>query len=71
MDKIPLPRGTQGKAKKKLELSQFQSVDKDFAFVVDKSVKAADLMATAKIADRDHITDVRIFDVYEGDNQGA
>ncbi len=68
LDKIPLPRGTQGKAKKKLELSQFQSVDKDFAFVVDKSVKAADLMATAKIADRDHITDVRIFDVYEGDN---
>jgi len=68
LDKIPLPRGTQGKAKKKLELSQFQPVDKDFAFVVDKTVKASDLMAAVRVADRDYITEVRIFDVYEGDN---
>ncbi len=66
LDNIPLPRQTVGKAKKKLELSPFQPVDKDLAFVVDKNVTAAAIIAAAKNADRNHITDVRIFDIYEG-----
>ena len=68
LDNIPEPRATADKARKKLELSSFQPVDKDLAFVVDKKVKAADIIAAAKNADREHITDVRIFDVYEGEN---
>lgn len=68
LDNIPLPRGGAGKSKKKLELSPFQSVDKDLAFVVGKNVPAASLIAAAKNADREHITDVRVFDVYEGAN---
>ena len=68
LDNIPLPRGGADKARKKLDLSPFQPVDKDMAFVVDKTVKAADVIATAKTADRVHISDVRIFDVYEGEN---
>ncbi len=68
LDNIPLPRGAAGKSKKKLELSPFQSVDKDLAFVVDKNVPAANIVAAAKNADKEHITDVRVFDVYEGDN---
>lgn len=68
MDNIPLPRDAQSKAKKKLELSQFQPVDKDLAFVVDKKVKAIDVITAAKTADRNTIIDVRIFDLYEGEN---
>ncbi len=68
LDSIPLPRATQGKAKKKLELSQFQPVDKDMAFIVDKTVKADDIIAAAKNADKRYISDVRVFDVYEGEN---
>lgn len=68
LDNIPLPRGSAGKSKKKLELSPFQSVDKDLAFVVNKNVPAANLIAAAKNADKEHITDVRVFDVYEGAN---
>lgn len=68
LDNIPLPRGGAGKSKKKLELSPFQSVDKDLAFVVSKTVPAASLIAAAKNADKEHITDVRVFDVYEGAN---
>jgi len=68
LNNIPLPRASQGKSRKKLELSAFQPVDKDLAFVVDKSVSAAMIMAAARNADRQHITDVRIFDVYEGEN---
>lgn len=68
LDNIPLPRNTQGKARKKLELSALQAVDKDLAFVVDKKVKATDVITAAKTADRNTITDVRLFDIYEGDN---
>ncbi len=68
LSNIPLPRSTSGKARKKLELSAFQPVDKDLAFIVDKSVSAANIVAAARNADRDYISEVRIFDVYEGEN---
>lgn len=68
LDNIPLPRVSHDKARKKLELSPFQPVDKDLAFVVDKNVPAVNIIAAAKNADRKHITDVRVFDVYEGEN---
>ena len=68
MDNIPLPRGGTDKARKKLELSLFQPLDKDMAFVVDKDVRAIDVIMAAKNADKSHITDVRVFDVYEGEN---
>lgn len=68
LDNIPLPRGNAGKSKKKLELSAFQAVDKDLAFVVNKDVPAAHIIAAARNADKEHITDVRVFDVYEGAN---
>ena len=68
LDNIPLPRSAGGKSKKKLELSPFQSVDKDLAFVINKNVPAANVIAAAKNADKEHITDVRVFDVYEGTN---
>ena len=65
---IPEPRQAQDKAKKKIALSSLQPVDKDMAFVMDKKVLATDVLAAARTADREFITDVRIFDVYEGDN---
>ncbi len=68
LDNIPLPREAKSKAKKKMELSQFQAVDKDLAFVADKNVAAIHIATAAKNADRDNIAEVRIFDVYEGDN---
>ena len=68
INNIPLPRQAHGKARKKLELSAFQPIDKDLAFVVNKDVSAAAIIAAAKNADREHITDVRIFDIYEGEN---
>ena len=68
LENIPLPREGKSKAKKKLELSSLQAVEKDLAFVVNKSVSAINIYTAAKTADRDNISDVRIFDVYEGDN---
>jgi phenylalanyl-tRNA synthetase beta chain len=68
LDNIPLPRGGSGKSKKKLELSSLQAVDKDLAFVVNKDVPAINIISAAKNADKEHIVDVRIFDVFEGGN---
>lgn len=68
LDNIPLPRKSQDKARKKIDLSPLQPVDKDLAFVVNKDVSAAAILSAAKNADRQHIVDVRVFDIYEGDN---
>lgn len=68
IDNIPLPRDGKSKAKKKLELSQLQAVDKDLAFVADKSVSANSIVVAAKNADRENIAEVRVFDIYEGEN---
>lgn len=66
LDNIPEPRAVIGKHKKKLELLPLQAVDKDLAFVVDKDTAAGNVLAAAKSADKENITDVRVFDIYEG-----
>lgn len=68
LDNIPAPRANTDKSRKKLELSQLQPLDKDLAFVLEKSVKATDVIAAAKNVDREHITEVRVFDIFEGGN---
>jgi phenylalanyl-tRNA synthetase beta chain len=49
-----------------LELSPFQPVERDFAFVVDRAIHAADILRAAQSVDRRLITNVTVFDVYEG-----
>jgi phenylalanyl-tRNA synthetase beta chain len=41
-------------------------VERDFAFVVERNVKAADVVRAAVGVDRKLITSVSVFDVYEG-----
>jgi phenylalanyl-tRNA synthetase beta chain len=66
LEKIPEPKIKPTRAKPALELSPFQPVSRDFAFVVDRAVKAADIVRAAQSVDRKLITDVTVFDVYEG-----
>ncbi|HZT27808.1 MAG TPA: phenylalanine--tRNA ligase subunit beta, partial [Pseudolabrys sp.] len=66
LDKIPEPKMRATRAKPRLELSPFQPVERDFAFVVATSVKAGDLVRAAQNAEKALITDVTVFDVYEG-----
>ncbi|MEA2989108.1 MAG: phenylalanyl-tRNA synthetase beta chain [Alphaproteobacteria bacterium] len=67
LEKIPEPKAKPTRAKPVLELSPFQPVERDFAFVVDRAVKAADIVRTAQAVDRKLITGVTVFDVYEGE----
>src|SRR4051812_634114 len=66
LEKIPEPKAKPTRAKPVLELSAFQPVERDFAFVVDRAVKAADIVRAAQNVDRKLITGVTVFDVYEG-----
>lgn len=66
LERIPEPRAKPTRTKPMLELSPFQPVQRDFAFVVDRGVKAGDIVRTAQAVDRKLITAVNIFDVYEG-----
>jgi phenylalanyl-tRNA synthetase beta chain len=66
LERIPEPKAKPTRAKPALDLSPFQPVERDFAFVVERGVKAADLVRAAQSADRKLIAGVSVFDVYEG-----
>src|SRR5438309_5474470 len=66
LERIPEGKAKATRAKPVLELSAFQPVTRDFAFVVDRAVKAADIVRAAQNVDRKLITNVTVFDVYEG-----
>jgi phenylalanyl-tRNA synthetase beta chain len=66
LETIPEPKAKPTRAKPLLELSPFQPVTRDFAFVVERGVKAADIVRAAQNVDKKLISDVSVFDVYEG-----
>jgi phenylalanyl-tRNA synthetase beta chain len=66
LDRVPEPKAKPTRAKPLLELSPFQPVERDFAFVVDRTVKAGDIVRAAQGVDRKLITGIVVFDVYEG-----
>jgi len=66
LDRIPAAKQRPTRAKPVLELSAFQPVSRDFAFIVDRAVKAGDLVRAAQGVDKKLIIDVTVFDVYEG-----
>jgi len=66
LERVPEPKAKATRAKPVLELSPFQPVERDFAFIVDQTVKAGDIMRAAQNADRKLIAGVNVFDVYEG-----
>jgi len=66
LERIPEPRTKATRAKPMLELSPFQPVERDFAFVVERRIKAVDIVRAAQSADRKLIASVNVFDVYEG-----
>ena len=66
VDALPEPKKKATRTRPPLELSPFQTVRRDFAFVVDRAVEAATVLRAAAGADRKLITAVRVFDLFEG-----
>jgi phenylalanyl-tRNA synthetase beta chain len=54
-----------------LDLSQFQPIRRDFAFLVDDTVTADAVLRAARGADRALVTGVSLFDLYQGDRLPA
>ncbi|MES0028393.1 phenylalanine--tRNA ligase subunit beta [Mesorhizobium sp. M0040] len=71
IDTVPEPKAKPTRTKPRLDLSAFQAVKRDFAFVVDKAVEAGTLVRAALAADRKLISGVSVFDVFEGAALGA
>lgn len=66
LDALPPPKAKPTKVKGKLDLADLMPVERDFAFIVDRSVAAADILRAIQAADRTLITALSVFDVYEG-----
>ena len=65
VENVPMPK-KKGTARPALNASSFQSVERDFAFLLDQDVKAEAIIKAARSADRNLIVDVTIFDLYAG-----
>ncbi|MDR7143710.1 phenylalanine--tRNA ligase subunit beta [Rhizobium sp. BE258] len=70
VDAMPEPKKKATRTKPALELSAFQTVKRDFAFVVDKTVEASAILKAASGVDRKLITGVNVFDIFEGASLG-
>ncbi len=64
LNSIPAPR-QKGTAKPALVLSDLMPLSRDFAFVVEPNVQAAELLKAAKGADKALIADAQVFDVFK------
>ncbi|MBV8935573.1 MAG: phenylalanine--tRNA ligase subunit beta, partial [Alphaproteobacteria bacterium] len=64
LDTVPAQRAV--RTKPPLRLSVFQPIERDFAFVVDHGLPAESLLRAARGVDRKMVSEIRLFDVYEG-----
>jgi phenylalanyl-tRNA synthetase beta chain len=70
-DMVPVPKKQGKHVRPALDLSNLQPVRRDFAFVVAAKTPASVLVGAARGADKKLISDVRVFDVFQGGNLGA
>ena len=66
LENPPMPK-KKSTTRPALKISDLQSVDRDFAFVVDADVAALTLLNAAKGADKALIVDASVFDVFGGE----
>ena len=66
LDEVPPSRAGGRHGRPRLDLVDLPAVERDFAFLVDDEVAAADLVAAARGADRALVAEVSVFDVYSG-----
>lgn len=70
LDRLPPAKKKNGKGVKTLKLSAFTPIFRDLAFLVDRKVDADKIVSAAKNTDKLLITDVSVFDLYEGEALG-
>ncbi len=71
LDNIPDYRKKIRDSKPKFIISDYQKVVRDFAFVIDEKFSSGEIINLVKKIDKELIKDVKIFDVYQGENIDA
>ena len=68
LDNLTISSKTLNDRRSKFITSDFQKSERDFAFVVDKVIRAQDLINAISSVDQNLISNIKVFDVYEGEN---
>ena len=68
LENVPEPRKKIREGKSKFVYSDFQRVVRDFAFVIDEKFSSNEIVNLVRKIDRELIKEVKIFDVYKGEN---
>jgi phenylalanyl-tRNA synthetase beta chain len=68
LDNLKLPKKTLNNQKTKYTISDYQKSERDFAFIINKDVNAQDLINVISNVDKNLISNIKVFDVYEGEN---
>ena len=68
IDNLRLSKKTLNDQKTKFDVSDFQKSERDFAFIVNKDITAQDLVKAVSGVDHNLISNIKVFDVYEGEN---
>ena len=68
LDNLKIPKKTLNDQKTNFVVSDYQKSERDFAFIVDKDVSSQDLINAISDVDNRLISNIRVFDVYEGEN---
>ena len=68
LDNLKLPKKALKDQKTNFLVSDYQKSERDFAFIIDKNISSQDLINVISSTDQNLISNVKVFDVYEGDN---
>jgi phenylalanyl-tRNA synthetase beta chain len=68
LENIPESRKKIRETKPRFIVSDYQKVVRDFAFVIDEKYSSGEIISLVKKIDKELIKNVRIFDVYQGNN---
>ena len=68
LDNIPESRKKIRESKSQFIVSDYQKVERDFAFVIDEKYSSGEIISLVKKIDKELIKKVTIFDVYKGEN---
>lgn len=66
LEALPALKAKATRTKPKLVLSALQPVCRDFAFILDEKIDAADVIKAARNSDKNFVAQVNLFDVYQG-----
>jgi len=70
LENVPFPKA-KSKTRAALTSSDYQAVERDFAFVVDANIEAETILKAARGADKALIEAATVFDVFADDRAGS